>query len=44
MPRIFSSSIHSVHFYPYVTVIEKADRPVKQFLSLKHGMQWQPFL
>ncbi len=40
----FQSSIHSVHFYPYVTVIEKADRPVKQFLSLKHGTQWQPFL
>lgn len=40
----FQSSIQSVHFYPYVTVIEKADLPVEQFLSLKHGTQWQPFL
>jgi hypothetical protein len=40
----FQSSIRSVHFYPFVTVIEKADRPVKQFLSLKHGTTWQPFL
>lgn len=40
----FQSSVQSVHFYPYVTVIEKADPPVTQFLSLKHGTQWQPFL
>jgi hypothetical protein len=37
-------SIHSLHFYPYVTVIEKNDAPVTSFSAPKHGTQWQPHL
>jgi hypothetical protein len=36
--------IQSVHFYPYMTFIEKADRPVRQFIAPKHGTEWQPYL
>jgi hypothetical protein len=40
----FQSWIRSVHFYPFVTVLEKGDSPVQQFISPKHGTEWQPFL
>jgi hypothetical protein len=40
----FQSSIHSIHFYPYVVVIEKHGVPPTKLLSLKHGTEWQPFL
>ncbi len=40
----FQRVIRSIHTYPYVTVIEKAEAPVERFLSPKHGTQWQPFL
>lgn len=36
--------IHSVHFYPFVCVIEKHATPVAQLEAPKHGTQWQPFL
>jgi hypothetical protein len=36
-------SIYSVHSYPFVTVIEKAQSPVPEFVSLKRGTKWQPF-
>jgi hypothetical protein len=40
----FQSSIHSIHFYPYLVVIEKHRvRPTK-LSAPKHGTQWQPFL
>jgi Methyltransferase domain len=40
----FQSSVHSVHLYPYVTVVERTDAPIAEFVSPKHGTQWQPFL
>ena len=40
----FQAWIHSIHFYPYVTVIEKADSPVRHLIAPKHGTEWQPFL
>jgi hypothetical protein len=40
----FQSWINSVHFYPYVTVIEKAKSPLRQLIAPKHGTEWQPFL
>ena len=43
-PHAFQSSVHSVHLYPFVTVIEKSEQPVKQFVAPKHGTEWQPFL
>ncbi len=40
----FQSAIHSIHFYPYLVVIEKHRvRPTK-LSSSKHGTEWQPFL
>jgi hypothetical protein len=40
----FQSSIHSIHFYPYVVVIEKHRVPVAKLSAPKHGTEWQPFL
>ena len=37
------STVYSVHFYPYVVVIEKhaAPQPLR-FSSIKHGTEWNP--
>jgi hypothetical protein len=43
-PTPFQRSIHSVHLYPFVAVIERSERPVSEFVSLKQGTQWQPYL
>lgn len=40
----FQRQIHSIHFYPFVTVIEKNQSEVERFVSPKHGTEWQPFL
>lgn len=40
----FQSSIHSIHFYPYIVVIEKHLTSPSKLSSLKHGTEWQPFL
>lgn len=40
----FQSSIHSIHFYPYVVVIEKHRVPPTILSAPKHGTEWQPFL
>jgi len=37
-------AIHSVHFYPYMCVIEKHTYPPKELSAPKHGTDWQPFL
>ena len=36
-------SVHSVHVYPFVTVIEKAAAG-NEFVAEKHGTEWQPYL
>ncbi len=36
--------LHSVHFYPFVVVIEKRQAPLEELVSSKHGTQWEPFL
>lgn len=36
--------VHSVHFYPFVCVIEKHAVPVDRIRLLSRGTQWQPFL
>jgi hypothetical protein len=38
------AAIGSVHVYPYVTVIERNERPVTELQALRHGSEWQPFL
>lgn len=40
----FQSEIHSVHFYPFITVVEKNYSRVAELVCPKHGTQWQPFL
>jgi hypothetical protein len=40
----FQSSIHSIHFYPYVMVIEKHCVPRTKLSGPKHGTEWQPFV
>jgi hypothetical protein len=40
----FQSAIGSIHFYPFVTVLERNDHKVTELISQKHGTQWQPFL
>jgi hypothetical protein len=38
----FQRSIHSVHVYPYLTVIEKSASPVDHFSLPMHGTEWRP--
>ena len=40
----FQRSSHSIHFYPYVMVIEKNDAPATKLSASRHGSQWRPFL
>jgi len=43
-PTAFQSVFHSIHSYPFVTVIEKRVSPVSQFVSRRHGTDWKPFI
>jgi hypothetical protein len=36
-------AIDSIHYYPFVTVIEKAEHPRPELRAPKHGTEWQPF-
>lgn len=38
------SAVSSVHFYPYLTIVERASGPNSEYVSSKRGTQWQPFL
>ncbi len=40
----FQSAIHSIHFYPYLLIVEKHSIPLPMLKAPKHGTQWQPFL
>jgi hypothetical protein len=40
----FQASVYSLHFYPYIMVIEKHQRPMHRLAAPKHGTRWQPFL
>lgn len=42
-PTGLQRAVHSIHVYPYVTVIEKHERPVEEFRAPKHGTEWQPY-
>ena len=39
----FQRSVHSIHFYPYLLVIEKHERTPPRFVAPRHGSEWQPF-
>jgi len=40
----FQDAISSIHFYPFMVVIEKRDAPRGGFTAPKHGTEWQPGL
>jgi 23S rRNA U2552 (ribose-2'-O)-methylase RlmE/FtsJ len=40
----FLRHVESVHTYPYVTVIEKPERPPPPIHAAKHGTEWEGFL
>jgi hypothetical protein len=40
----FHQAVASVHFYPYVAVVEIPDAPVAEFRTDRAGSEWQPFL
>jgi predicted O-methyltransferase YrrM len=39
----FQRQIDSLHLYPFVAVIEKANAPIDYLASRKHGTQWKPY-
>jgi hypothetical protein len=41
--KLWARSIDSIHTYPFVTVIEKRERPLDRLQSFRRGTQWQPF-
>lgn len=43
-PSWFQLQVHSLHFYPFVIVLEKNDSPVAEFPSERRGTQWQPWV
>lgn len=43
-PPQFQGWIESIHFYPYVTVIEKAVKPKEKLIAMRSGTEWHPFL
>lgn len=42
-PTPWQAAIESVHFYPYVVVIEKRRAPLTGLDAPRHGTEWQPF-
>jgi hypothetical protein len=40
----FQSAVASIHSYPYMTVIEKREEAVAEFIAPKRGTQWEPFV
>ena len=44
VPNPTQRVVSSVHFYPYVTVIEKTETAITEFSSEMHGTEWQPTL
>jgi len=41
-PNPVQAWIEGVHFYPYLTVIVKAERPIEKLIAPRHGTLWQP--
>lgn len=40
----FQTCVHSIHQYPYLTVVEKREAVQETFSCPKYGTEWQPFL
>lgn len=39
----YQACVGSMHFYPFLTVLEKAGAPTRKLTSQRHGTEWQPF-
>jgi hypothetical protein len=40
----FQAAVNSIHFYPFITVMEKNRAQIAELKAPKRGTQWQPFL
>lgn len=40
----FQTTIKSMHFYPYLFVVEKNDKPITKLRAQRHGSSWISFL
>lgn len=43
-PTEFQRVVSSIHWYPFLLVVEKTEAPVNLFRAPKRGTEWQPFL
>jgi hypothetical protein len=43
-PSAFQRENFSIHFYPFMVVIERGETPITRLYAPKHGSEWQPFL
>jgi hypothetical protein len=41
-PTAFQRAVHSIHFYPYLVVIEKQEIPPAVFTCTRRGTEWNP--
>jgi hypothetical protein len=41
-PNALQSWAHSVHWYPYVFIVERRMQPLRRMACEKHGTEWQP--
>jgi Methyltransferase domain len=41
-PNAFQQAVHSIHHYPFVTVLERHERTPLPFEDPRHGTQWLP--
>jgi hypothetical protein len=39
----FQSEIGSMHFYPFLAVVEKNRKPIRRFIAERRGTEWQKF-
>lgn len=40
----YQQGVYSIHCYPFITVVERADHPITSFVSERRGTVWQPSL
>jgi hypothetical protein len=43
IPSPFQATVHGVHCYPYMTVIEVREAALNELIAPRKGTQWQPF-
>lgn len=43
IPNGFQQAVASIHRYPYLLVIERTEKPPREFVCPRYGTEWQPF-